>query len=291
MKSSELILNSDGSLYHLGLRPGDCAPLILTVGDPDRVTAVSRHFDSVRFTHQTREIHAQTGILSGKEITVISTGMGTDNIDIVFNELDALFNLDLASGSPLPTHTPLTCIRLGTSGAIQPDIPLNSIMVAQTAIGFDHLLHYYDLPTHPMANALTAYLSLPESLPHPYAADADASLLSACADLGFSKGVIATNSGFYGPQLRQVRLKPRKPYTLEQLCKFAYQNQSITHFDMESSGIYGLSQLMGHRAISISAILANRSLGSFSADPNAAVEKMIVQTLEGIAAGKFDKPK
>ncbi len=288
MKSSELILNSDGSLYHLGLKPGDCAPLILTVGDPDRVASVSRHFDSVRFTHQTREIHTQTGTLSGKEITVISTGMGTDNIDIVFNELDALFNLDLSSGSPLPTHTPLTFIRLGTSGAIQADIPLNSTIAANTAIGFDNLLHYYPLPVHPMAVALHQYLSLAASFSHPYAADADSSLLSACSDLGFHKGVIATNSGFYGPQLRQLRLSLKKPYTIKQLQEFVYHNQSITHFDMESSGIYGLSHLMGHRAISISAILANRALGSFSAKPHVAVEEMITKTLEGIAAGKFD---
>ena len=288
MKSSELILNDDGSIYHLGLKPGDCAPFVITVGDPDRVSMVTQHFDSISFTHQTREIHAQTGTFSGKKITVISTGMGTDNIDIVFNELDALFNMDLSSGYPLPNHTPLTLIRLGTSGAIQPNIPLNSVVVAQTAIGFDNLLHYYKLPPHAVAKSLIDYLSLAAVFNHPYAADGDPSLLAACADLGFSKGVIATNSGFYGPQLRQLRLATTKPYSLDQLVNFRHHQLDITHLDMESSAIYGLSHLMGHRAISISAILANRSLGSFSADPNAAVEKMILRTLEGVAAGTFE---
>lgn len=288
MKASELILNPDGSVYHLGLKPGNCAPLILTVGDPDRVTSVARCFDSVVFRHQTREIHTQTGILSGKKITVLSTGMGTDNIDIVFNELDALFNMDLQTGIPLPTLTPLTFIRLGTSGAVQPDIPLNSLIAAQTAIGFDSLLHYYDLPDHPMAVALRDYLSLSESLSHPYGTDADPKLLSACNDLGVLNGVIATNSGFYGPQLRQLRLQIKKMYSLNQLIEFSFRNQSITHFDMESSGIYGLSQLMGHRAVSISTILANRARGTFSSDPTEAVEKMITKVLEGVVDGKFD---
>lgn len=288
MKASELILNPDGSLYHLGLKPGDCAPLVITVGDPERVSTVARHFDTVSYSHQTREIHTQTGMLSGRPISVISTGMGTDNIDIVFNELDALFNMDLQSGTPSPTHTQLTFIRLGTSGAIQSDIPIDSIIVAQTAIGFDNLLHYYDLPTHPMAKALTAYLSVPESISNPYGVDADAMLVSVCRELGFDNGVIATNSGFYGPQLRQLRLQPKKIYSLEQLTYFSFQNQSITHFDMESSGIYGLSQLMGHKAVSISAILANRSLGSFSSDPSATVDKMIRKVVDGIATGKFD---
>ncbi|MGB0199464.1 MAG: phosphorylase, partial [Flavobacteriaceae bacterium] len=132
MKASELILNPDGSLYHLGLKPGDCAPLVITVGDPERVSTVAQHFDTVSYSHQTREIHTQTGMLSGRPISVISTGMGTDNIDIVINELDALFNMDLQTGSPLPAHTPLTFIRLGTSGAVQIDIPLDTIMVAKT---------------------------------------------------------------------------------------------------------------------------------------------------------------
>ena len=154
MKPSELILNPDGSVYHLGLKPGDCAPVIITVGDPNRVSTVAQYFDTIIFSHQTREIHTQTGMLSGRPISVISTGMGTDNIDIVLNELDALFNMDLQSGTPSPTHTQLTFIRLGTSGAIQSDVPTDSIIVAQTAIGFDNLLHYYDLPTHPMAKAL-----------------------------------------------------------------------------------------------------------------------------------------
>ena len=288
MKASELILNPDGSVYHLGLKPGDCAPLIITVGDPNRVSTVARHFDTITFFHQTREIHTQTGMLSGRPISVISTGMGTDNIDIVFNELDALFNMDLQTGSPLPAHTQLTFIRLGTSGAAQSEIPLDNIMVAETAIGFDNLLHYYDLPTHPMAKALTAYLSLPASFSHPYGVDADPMLVSACEDLGFENGVIATNSGFYGPQLRQLRIPSKKAYSLNQLTEFTYHNQSITHFDMESSGIYGLSQLMGHKAISVSAILANRSLGSFSLDPSATVDKMIRKVIDGIAAGKFD---
>jgi len=287
MKASELILNSDGSLYHLGLKPGDCAPLILTVGDPERVSMVSQYFDKISFTHQTREICTHTGTISGKQLTVMSTGMGTDNIDIVFNELDALFNIDLSTGNPLPTHTPLTFIRLGTSGAVQENIDLNTIISAETAIGFDNLLHHYQNTNHPMATALTEYLSLPESFNHPYAYDADKSLLSVSNDLGFVKGVIATHAGFYGPQMRSLRLQPQQFYSFKHLNKFRHDERAITHFDMESAGIYGLSSLLGHRALSVSAVLANRALGTFSSKPNIAVEKMIERVLEAVSSGKF----
>jgi len=288
MNASELILNPDGSVYHLGLKPGNCAPLVLTVGDPERVSMVSQYFDTITFTRQTREIHTHTGTISGRQITVISTGMGTDNIDIVFNELDALFNIDLSTGEPFSTHTPLTFIRLGTSGAVQENIDLNTIISAETAIGFDNLLHHYQNINHPMAAALNDYLSLPETFNQPYAYDADKSLLSVSDDMGFAKGVIATHSGFYGPQMRSLRLQPQYSYSLDQLIAFSFEGHSITHFDMESAGIYGLSSLMGHRALSVSAILANRTLGTFSSNPDIAVEKMIARVMEAVSSGKFD---
>lgn len=284
MNEAELILNDDGSIYHLGIRPQECAPLIITVGDPERVPMVSQFFDRIDFTNQKREICIHTGTLGNRAISVISTGMGTDNIDIVINELDALFTLDLSTGKSLKSPTPLTLIRLGTSGAIQADIELDSLIVSESAIGFDNLMHYYD-PTmceHPLAVSLHTHLGMPKKFNHPYVVKGDSILIKDCVKLGMRKGIIATNPGFYAPQGRHLRTKNVFPYDINELVNFNHDNVVITNFDMETAGIYGLSQVLGHRAISISAILANRFHGTFSEQPDKAVHNMINRVVTAI---------
>ena len=289
MNEAELILNDDGSIYHLGIGPQHCAPLIITVGDPDRVPTVSQFFDRIDFINQKREICIHTGVSGKRAVSVISTGMGTDNIDIVFNELDALFSLDLNTGKPLDSPTPLTFIRLGTSGAIQADIELDSLVVAEAAIGFDNLMHYYDpsMCDHPLAVSLYNHLGLPKKMNHPYFAEGDTALINDCVKLGMNKGVIATNPGFYAPQGRQLRTNNILPYDLNELKNFSYKNTLITNFDMETAGIYGLSRVLGHRAISISAILANRYQGTFSEKPDETVYNMIELVTNAIKSGSL----
>ena len=284
MNEAELILNDDGSIYHLGIRPEHCAPLIITVGDPDRVPTVSQFFDRIDYTSRKREICIHTGVLGSRAVSVISTGMGTDNIDIVLNEIDALFSLDLNTGKPLDSPTPLTFIRLGTSGAIQANIELDSLVVAEAAIGFDNLMHYYDpsVCEHSLAVSLYNHLGMPKKMNHPYFAAGDTKLINDCLRLGMNKGITATNSGFYAPQGRQLRTKGILPYDVNELVKFSYKNALITNFDMETAGIYGLSQVLGHRAISISAILANRFHGTFSEQPDKTVYNMIERVANAI---------
>jgi uridine phosphorylase len=288
MNKAELILNDNGSIYHLGIEPENCASLIITVGDPDRVPTVSQFFDRVDFTHQKREICIHTGVLGSRAISVISTGMGTDNIDIVLNELDALFTLDLKTGEPLDSPTPLTFIRLGTSGAIQADIELDSLVVAEAAIGFDNLMHYYDpsMCDHPLAVSLYNHLELPKKMNHPYFAEGDTTLINDCVKLGIEKGITATNPGFYAPQGRHLRTK-NVLFRNNNLLNFNYNNCLITNFDMETAGIYGLSQVLGHRAISISAILANRFHGTFSEQPDETVYNMIELVINAIKSGSI----
>lgn len=289
MNEAELILNDDGSIYHLGIRPEHCAPLIITVGDPDRVPTVSQFFDRIDFTNQKREICVHTGVLGNRAVSVISTGMGTDNIDIVFNELDALFTLDLNTGKLLNSPTPLTFIRLGTSGAIQANIELDSLVVAEAAIGFDNLMHYYDpsMCDHPIAVSLHTHLGMPKRFNHPYFAKGDSTLIKDCVKLGMNKGIIATNPGFYAPQGRHLRTKNVLSYQMDSLINFTCNNYLITNFDMETAGIYGLSQVLGHRAISISAILANRFQGTFSEQPDKTVYNMIERVANAIKNGFF----
>lgn len=289
MNEAELILNDDGSIYHLGIRPEHSAPLIITVGDPDRVPTVSQFFDRIDYTSRKREICIHTGVLGSRAVSVISTGMGTDNIDIVLNELDALFSLDLNTRKPLDSPTPLTFIRLGTSGAIQANIELDSLVVAEAAIGFDNLMHYYDpsMCEHPLAVSLYNHLGMPKRFNHPYFAEGDSTLINDCVKLGMKKGIIATNPGFYAPQGRHLRTKNVLLYNNNNLLNFNYNNSLITNFDMETAGIYGLSQVLGHRAISISAILANRFHGTFSEQSDKAVFNMIERVTNAIKNGFF----
>ncbi|MEL6811782.1 MAG: nucleoside phosphorylase [Bacteroidota bacterium] len=283
---SELILNPDGSIYHLNLKPGEIADTIITVGDPDRVSQVTQYFDTIEVDVGKREFKTQTGTYKGKRITVISTGIGTDNIDIVFNELDALVNIDFETRFIKEEHTQLSFIRIGTSGAIQADIPIDSVLISQKAIGFDSLVHFYADKNFLEEDLSEAFIKHTQWNPRksaPYAVSADASLLSRFSASTFLKGITVTNVGFYGPQGRKLRLGLEDDNLNHKLEHFSYRGQKITNLEMETSGIYGMSKLLGHKAISLNAILANRPLGVFSNKPGKTVDTLIRQTLDILA--------
>ena len=287
IKDSEIILNPDGSVYHLNLRPEHIAKPIITVGDPDRVDNVTKHFDSVDFKTSKREFHTQTGTYKGKPITVISTGIGTDNIDIVFNELDALVNIDLETRTIKNKLMSLDIIRIGTSGSIQEAIPIDSFLISEYAVGFDSLLHFYDSKTilhKDISNALMSHTQWNTAKSHPYVVSCDSRLSKKLSsDITF-KGFTATNVGFYGPQGRILRLAIEDEQLNDKLASFDYNDHSITNLEMETAGIYGLSKLLGHNAISMNAIIANRATGEFSTKPQKVIDDLIVYTLEKLTS-------
>lgn len=279
---SELILNPDGSIYHLNLRPEHLAETIITVGDPDRVAKVSRLFDNVAFKMQKREFVTHTGTLNGKRLSVISTGIGTDNIDIVFNELDALVNIDFETRTIKPEHTSLNIVRIGTSGCLQADVPVNSLLISEYGIGLDGLLNYYALEnTEEEADLLTAFSThLNENgIPKPYLAAGSGQLADKVGE-GMLRGITLTCPGFYAPQGRVLRLKPNTTNFIKKLNTFQYKNHRLTNFEMETAGIYGLSKALGHQALSCNAILANRITHEFSQKPKEIVEELIETVLE-----------
>jgi len=285
LKPSEFILNEDGSIYHLNLKPNQLASTVITVGDPDRVSHVTKHFDTIEHKVHKREFHTQTGIYRGKRISVISTGIGTDNIDIVFNELDALVNIDFETRKVKEKLTSLDIIRIGTSGSIQADIPLDAFLVSETAIGFDSLLHFYknkDIQDIKFSESLLKHLILPRENGIPYVINADTTLLS-YFEKDYVKGITVTNCGFYGPQGRVLRLPLSNPNLNERMASFNHLDRRITNLEMETAGIYGLSKLLGHKAISLNAIVANRATGEFSIDPKGTVDKLILDALDRIA--------
>lgn len=290
LDSSELILNPDGSIYHLNLLPEDIADTVITVGDPDRVTDVSSFFDTVEIKKDRREFHTHTGTLNGKRLTVISTGIGTDNIDIVLNELDALVNIDFENRRVNSNKKILDIIRIGTSGAIQSDIPIDSILMSEYAIGLDGLLHFYDSGSAQdtkMAKAFTLHTGWAEQKATPYAVKYDESLAKRLLSNHIRFGITVTNTGFYGPQGRKLRLEVENHRFLETLASFRFEDHKITNLEMETSGIYGLSKLMGHRAVSMNCILANRATGVFSKNPKKATQNLIRYCLEKIC-GRID---
>ncbi|RAJ16165.1 nucleoside phosphorylase [Olleya aquimaris] len=285
IKESELILNPDGSVYHLNLKPEHIADTIITVGDPDRVSNVTQYFDSVDFKTHKREFHTQTGTFKGKKITVISTGIGTDNIDIVFNELDALINIDLSTRTINKTLKSLDIIRIGTSGSIQKNIPIDAFLISEKAVGFDSLLHFYDsksIQDFNTSEALVKHTQWFSSKSKPYVVDADRTLVSKMQSNKTVTGFTATNVGFYGPQGRILRLPIQDNDLNDKLASFDYANQPITNLEMETAGIYGLSKLLGHRAVSMNAIIANRATGEFSKNPKQIVDDLIQYTLNKI---------
>ncbi|HVU54739.1 MAG TPA: nucleoside phosphorylase [Puia sp.] len=279
---SELIINSRGAIYHLNLRPEELATTIFTVGDPDRVTTVSRHFDMLEHMTQHREFVSHTGYIGKKRVTVVSTGIGTDNIDIVLNELDALVNIDLSTRMIKPRFTPLTIIRMGTSGSLQKDIPVDSFVASTHGLGIDNLLNFYRHDDTEEDNSLlqsfTTQTQLHHRLAQPYISGASPSLLKHFVD-GFHQGITVTCPGFYGPQGRILRLGLGQPELIDRLTSFSFGPHRITNFEMETAGIYGLGKLLGHHCLSLSAIVANRISKTFSSDGNKAVEKLITDTL------------
>jgi len=279
---SELIINSRGAIYHLDLRPEELASTVFTVGDPDRVSAVSRHFDTIEHKTQHREFVSHTGYIGKKRVTVVSTGIGTDNIDIVLNELDALVNIDFSTRTIKKEFTPLTIIRIGTSGSLQKDIPADSFVASTHGLGIDNLLNFYryepaDNETE-LLQAFTTQTQLHQRLAQPYLSGASATLLRHFTE-GFHHGITVTCPGFYGPQGRVLRLGLNQPELIDRLTGFSYGPHRITNFEMETAGIYGLGRLLGHHCLSLSAIVANRISRTFSPDGHKAVEKLITNTL------------
>lgn len=286
--NSELIIKADGSIYHLNLRPENIADTIITVGDPERVGKVSRHFDEIEFKTAKREFVTHTGRIGKKRLTVISSGIGTDNIDIVINEIDALANIDFKTRLPNENPKVLNFIRIGTSGCLQKDIPVESIVVSAFAIGLDNLMHYYPyqntLQEAQLYDELDSFLNHVGRLPVvPYVFSSSKELLETIGK-GLIKGITLTSPGFYAPQGRALRGKTKLlPDYLEKLSHFEFENCKMTNFEMETSGIYGLSRLLGHRALSCNVILANRMAKTFSPDPKALEEKLIIEILGRIA--------
>jgi len=285
LSPSELILNPDGSIYHLNLLPEDIADHIITVGDPDRVAEVSSFFDTVEVKKCKREFHTHTGTLNGKRMTVMSTGIGTDNIDIVLNELDALVNIDFESGMVNSGKKSLDIVRIGTSGVIQADIPVDTFLMSEYAIGLDGLLHFYDsssVQKPKMAQAFGIHCGWSEQKASPYAVTYDDTLAKRLLSNRIRLGVTVTSTGFYGPQGRRLRLDTDGDNFIEKLASFQYEGRQITNLEMETSGIYGLSKLLGHRAVSMNCILANRATGEFSKHPKQATQDLIAYCLEKI---------
>jgi len=281
--SSELILNPDGSVYHLNLKPENIAHDIIFVGDPDRVEKITQFFDSIEFSIQKREFKTQTGIYKGKRLTVLSTGIGPDNIDIVLNELDALVNIDLNTRQPKEQLTALNIIRIGTSGSIQADIPVDSFVLSQYGIGLDNMLRSYIVDEVTHKDIEEAFITQTEwnlQKGRPYAIACSEVLEKRIESNQMHKGITCTVGGFYGPQGRVLRLPIQDSDLNSKMDHFQFNGNRITNLEMETTAIYGLSALLGHNALSLNAIIANRATGTFSEDPTKAVDELIAYTLD-----------
>jgi uridine phosphorylase len=273
---SELILTDKGSIYHLDLRPEQIATTIITVGDPDRVELVSRYFDRVDYRVQHREFVTHTGMLGSKRISVLSTGIGTDNIDIVLNELDALVNVDFEKREIKKEKISLDIIRIGTSGTIRSEIEIDQIILSKGAIGLDGLMHFYERETDQCEDELLNW-DIPWPI-KPYMTWGSKKLLDQFSKLG-EQAITISSTGFYGPQNRMIRLKPKVSNFFELLDNQIIDGSRIANLEMETSGLYGLSEILGHECISINAIIANRALGVFSKDPAKTVKRTIESAL------------
>lgn len=282
-KESELIINSDGSIYHLKLLPEQIADTIIVVGDPDRVPEVSKYFNTIETKVQNREIVTHTGFLNNKRLSVLSTGMGTDNIDIVMNELDALVNIDFKTRRKKSKLTSLNIIRLGTSGAIQPDIPTDAIAISTAGLGLDGLLNFYridkDILNKNLADAFIKHVGWNDNLPKPYAVEGSKFLLEKLGK-GFYRGITVTAPGFYGPQGRVLRLNVQNPGINEKMQSFSFNGERIINFEMETSALYGLGGLLGHNMITVCAVIANRVNNTYNKDYKKVIENLIRNVLE-----------
>ncbi|WP_353159186.1 nucleoside phosphorylase [Myroides odoratus] len=286
IKSSELILNPDGSVYHLNLRPEHLAENIIFVGDQNRVDRISRHFDTIEFSTQKREFKTQTGTYKGKRFSVISTGIGPDNIDIVINEIDALFNIDLETREIKKELTSVNIVRIGTSGSLQADIPVNSFVLSQYGLGLDNMMRSYlieDITNYAMEEAFIAHTQWDLRKGRPYFIQNSPWLEEKLSSNQTFKGITGTAGGFYGPQGRVLRLGIQDPELNHKIDNFKFNDYRITNFEMETSAIYGLAKLLGHHAVSLNTIIANRANGTFSEDPYAAVDQLILYTLDKLS--------
>lgn len=286
-KESELIINPDGSVYHIKLKPEHIAPTVIVVGDQNRVETISRHFQKVEFKIQSREFATHTGIYKNTPITVLSTGIGTDNIDIVMNELDAAVNIDLEKRVPKEKHTSLDIIRLGTSGALQEDIEVDTFVASAYGLGLDGLIYFYQydeaILEKELMDAFIGQTGWNEKLPHPYIVKASDRLLNKVAG-GLRQGITATASGFFGPQGRELRIPLAYPELNKKIEDFEYKGKVITNFEMETSAIYALGKTLGHNTLTVCDIIANRVNKTYSKDYKKSVNEMIEFVLERITA-------
>ena len=282
IKESELILNPDGSVYHLNLKPEHIAETIIFVGDQDRVAKISKHFDTIEFETQKREFKTHTGIYKGKRLSVLSTGIGPDNIDIVMNELDALVNIDLETRKPKQNLKALNIVRVGTSGSLQKDVPVDAFVLSTHGLDLNGMLHFYKIDglTNPdMEDAFIKHTKWNTNKARPIVFDNSKALENIYDDPDIHKGLTATAGGFYGPQGRVLRL-PLEDETLnEKMDNFNFEGIRITNFEMETAVIYGMAKLLGHNALSLNAIIANRPNGTFSKNPGKTIEGLIEFTL------------
>ena len=288
MKASELVLAPDGSLYHIRLRSETLADDVILVGDPGRVDMFKTVFDSVEHESQSRELHALTGCYHGHRLTAFSTGMGCDNIDIVMTELDAAANYDLELDEWRKEHRTLRLVRVGTSGSLQPTIACGEVVASRYAVGLDGLMNYYaewQSPLPDLEELFARHMQLPGAQASPYGVAADATLLDRVGE-GFHRGITATAPGFYGPQGRAIRLHPAVADLNERLATFAYDGTPVTNLEMETSAIYGFSHLMGHKALTVCLIIANRPLGTFLNDYHAPMRQLVGSVVERLSAGE-----
>ena len=283
LKDSELILNDDGSIYHLNLKPENISNDLIFVGDPDRVDKVTQHFDTIEFSTHKREFKTTTGTYKNKRISVISTGIGADNIDIILNELDALVNINLQTRTIKKNHTSLNIIRIGTSGSLQKDIPLDSFLLSTYAIDINGMLRSYITETisHPIIeNAFVEHTNWDEKKCFPLVISNSKSLEDKISSEIIYKGMTATAGGFYGPQGRIIRLPIKDSNLNNKIDSFNFNGKRVTNLEMETSAIYGLSKLLGHHACSMNAIIANRANGTFSKNPDKVIANLIIYTLD-----------
>ncbi len=283
---SELILNKDGSVYHLNLLPEEISDIIINVGDPDRVQMVSNYFETIEVRKQKREFVTHTGVYKGRRITVLSTGIGTDNIDIVYNELDALVNIDLNTRTIKENLTPLNLIRIGTSGSLQAEIPVDSFVCSSFGLGLDGLLNFYHLENDKEENDIIQSFRnhFPNQgiFPQSYLARASDKLLTLLSP-DMHKGITASCSGFYAPQMRQLRLQPSRMDLIDKLSGFKHQDNRITNFEMETGAMYGLAKLLGHHCCAVNVIVANRISQKYSSNAEESMHKLIQITLDRLS--------
>lgn len=283
IEESELIINPDGSVFHLHLKPGELARNIILVGDPGRVDTVSGFFDEINYSSENREFVSRTGTYRNTSFSVLSTGIGTDNIDIVLNELDALVNVDFETRTVKNELTALNIVRIGTSGSLQEDLPVDSWLLSKKAIGFDGLLNFYEgiekISDLGFENHLIRQTGWSNRLTRPYIVNADNDLLNLLGDENVHEGVTISAPGFYGPQGRVIRLELQNPEINNLLSAFDYQGEKITNYEMECSAIYGLSRLLGHQAATVCAIIANRKAGRYSKDYKLVVKSLVQYVL------------